>query len=264
MMLKLAGLPLERFEPIGLAELVDTASMMTRIDRKYVLSPAQAEAFLDALPADTLVLEHLGRRQSTYETCYFDTPDLAMFHMCARGRRIRLKVRTRTYSDDGTTFLEAKSRNRPGLTVKHRVPYRYADRDHLTCAGAAYATSSMTSAGLPPDSDLEITLTSTYRRTTLLSAEADTRVTVDTDLEWRLPDGRHLDAPGLVIVETKSRSGASEVDRTLWRAGVRPTSVSKYATGLAALRPELPRNQWSRLLNGPLHHTPQRQDLQHA
>ena len=263
-MLKLAGLPLERFEPIGLAELVDTAPLMTRVDRKYVLSAAQARTFLDALPANTLVLEHSGRRQSRYETCYFDTPDLAMFHMCARSRRIRLKVRTRTYSDDCATFLEAKSRNRPGITVKRRVPYRYADRDHLTCAGTAYAAHSMTEAGLPPGSDLEITLTSAYRRTTLLAPGADTRVTIDTDLAWWLPDGRHLDAPGLVIVETKSRSGASDADRTLWHAGIRPTSVSKYATGLAALRPELPRNQWSRLLNGPLHNTLERQDPNHA
>lgn len=259
-----AVLPLERFDPIRLDELVDAAPMMTRIDRKYVLTQTQVVAFVDGLAADTRVLQNSGRRGAWYETCYFDTPDLAMFHMCARRRRVRLKLRTRTYSDDGATFLEAKSRNRPGLTVKHRVPYGFADRDRLTSTGAAYAARSLAEAGLPPDSELQVTLTSTYRRTTLLSSDADTRVTIDTDLGWRTPDGRHLDAPGVVIVETKSHSGAADTDRALWRAGIRPTSVSKYATGLAALRPELPRNQWSRLLNGPLHHTLDRQEPHHA
>ena len=66
-----------------------------------------------------------------------------------------------------------------------------------------------------------------------------------------LPDGRSLDLPGLVIVETKSRSAATDVDRLLWRARCRPQPVSKFATGLAALRPELPHNRWARLLRGP-------------
>jgi len=69
--------------------------------------------------------------------------------------------------------------------------------------------------------------------------------------EWIEPDGGGFELPGMTIVETKSMSQASEVDRILWRLGARPVSLSKYATGLAALHPELPRNKWSRLLRGP-------------
>ena len=48
-----------------------------------------------------------------------------------------------------------------------------------------------------------------------------------------------------------SLSAASATDRLLWRAGHRPVPVSKFATGLAALNPDLPRNRWARILRGP-------------
>ena len=91
----------------------------------------------------------------------------------------------------------------------------------------------------------------TYDRSTLLAPDGAGRITVDTDLSWRLPDGATLDLPDLVIVETKSLSAASATDRLLWRAGHRPVPVSKFATGLAALNPDLPRNRWARILRGP-------------
>ena len=55
-------------------------------------------------------------------------------------------------------------------------------------------------------------------------------------------------SPDLVVVETKSAGSASAMDRLLWSHGVRPTRISKYATGLAALDPDLPHNRWSRTL----------------
>ena len=37
-------------------------------------------------------------------------------------------------------------------------------------------------------------------------------------------------------------------NRLLWSAGHRPSSISKYATGMAALRPDLPSNKWAPIL----------------
>ena len=51
-----------------------------------------------------------------------------------------------------------------------------------------------------------------------------------------------------MIVETKSGSRPSRVDRLLWRHGHRPTRVSKFATGMAVLDPRLPANRWSAAL----------------
>jgi hypothetical protein len=52
----------------------------------------------------------------------------------------------------------------------------------------------------------------------------------------------------MAIVETKTGSTASRVDRLLWSRGHRPVRISKYATGLAALHPELPTGVWRRTL----------------
>jgi hypothetical protein len=52
----------------------------------------------------------------------------------------------------------------------------------------------------------------------------------------------------MAIVETKSGHHASAVDRLLWAHGHRPATISKYATGLAAMRPDLAANKWGRVL----------------
>jgi len=54
--------------------------------------------------------------------------------------------------------------------------------------------------------------------------------------------------PEMAIVETKTAARVSQADRLLWRSGRRPTQISKYGTGLAALRPELPSTKWHRIL----------------
>ena len=40
-----------------------------------------------------------------------------------------------------------------------------------------------------------------------------------------------------MVVETKSGSAAGPLDRHLWHNGIRPTRISKFATGMAALMP---------------------------
>ena len=73
-------------------------------------------------------------------------------------------------------------------------------------------------------------------------------LTIDVELEWELDTGERMRTPELVVIETKSAAQPSELDRLLWSKGHRPDRISKYATGLAALRPELPANRWNRVL----------------
>ena len=76
-------------------------------------------------------------------------------------------------------------------------------------------------------------------------------MTIDTDVEARTPDGRLVLLARMAIVETKSAGPPSDADRALWSLGHRPTRVSKFGTSLAALRPELPSNTWTRALGRP-------------
>nr|WP_231979974.1 VTC domain-containing protein [Tessaracoccus coleopterorum] len=180
-----------------------------------------------------------GRRSSGYESVYFDTPDLVTYRMCIQQRRRRIKLRTRCYVESGDAYLEAKTRL-AGLTVKRRTGHPADQPTRLDEGARRYAAEALCDVGQRPElaERLTATLSTGYRRSTLLTD--DVRVTIDTDLTWELPDGTRLTAENLVIVETKSPGAATGIDRLLWRSGIRPVSLSKYATGLAALRPDLP------------------------
>lgn len=247
-------LPLAGLEPIDLAELTRRASLLTRIDRKYVLPHSGLRAVLGDLDPAVRVLEIDGVRSSAYESVYFDTPELTSFLMAAHPRRRRFKIRTRTYVDSAQSYLEVKTRGGRGMTVKDRLPYAVDDRAILTPAGRRYADDVLGEADISAAQgrDLAPTLMTRYLRTTLFLPESCSRATIDTGLSWSAlspgaPEER-LDLPLAAIVETKSGARASAVDRILWAHGHRPASISKYATGMAALHDGLPANKWAPVL----------------
>jgi len=222
-------------EAVGLAELVARAALQPRVDRKYVLPLAAAGQVVAELARHELVrvLEIGGQRSFGYESLYLDTPDLAGYHLAARGRRRRFKVRLRTYLDSEESYLEVKTRGMRGATVKERVPH---DSAGLDAPGSDFVDDVLGRSGLGwvRCRDLRPTLRTAYRRTTLHLPATDGRVTVDPGLTWSLPGGAAATLPGVAIVEPKSSAAASAVARRLWRAGHRTTRVSKYGTGLAA------------------------------
>ena len=237
-------------DPISLGELVERAALQTRIDRKYLLPVTAAEQVVAGLGTAARVLEIGGRRDFGYSSLYFDTPQLTSYHLAARGRRRRFKVRRRTYLDSGESFVEIKTRGGRGTTVKERAPDLGSGPYLRPDAGPAFMSDVLHRAGIAHVrcSDLRPTLRTSYRRSTLYLPASSGRVTIDTDLTWSLPGQPGLTLDGLAIVETKSAAGASAADRRLWRHGHRPSRISKYGTGLAALRAELPANKWCPVL----------------
>jgi hypothetical protein len=238
---------MNQLETIGLDELVEKAALQTRVDRKYVLSRLEAAEVLAALDPSTRILEIDGARASSYESVYFDTPDLLSYRMAAHARRRRFKLRTRSYVDTDESWLEVKTRGARSTTVKERLAYEIADRAILTEPGRDYADAALGDLGLD-SAALQPTLVTRYRRATLFLPASGSRATVDTDLSWEGDDGRVLSTPDVAIIETKSGSRTSEVDRLLWSHGHRPATISKFGTGLAALRSDLPSNKWARVL----------------
>lgn len=240
-----------RWDPIALDELVDLAALQTRVDRKYVLAASDLDAVLDSLASSQpRVLEIGGARASRYESVYFDTPDLLSYRMAALVRRRRFKLRTRNYVDSAQSYLEMKTRGARSSTVKNRLEYDIHHSDTLTPVGRDYADAALERLGLANPERLELapTLVTRYDRATLYLAGSASRATIDTDLSWQTSDGSELALPRLAIVESKSGSRTSEMDRALWSHGHRPATISKFGTGLAALRPDLPSNKWARVL----------------
>jgi len=253
-----------RLATTTLDELNAAAGLLTRVDRKYLLPLTTAQAVVDALEGQARALAIDGQRRFAYASAYFDTPGLDAYLLAARKRRRRFKVRTRTYLDSGTCFLEVKTRGARGATVKQRMPYALDDADRLTAEGRAFVAGCLERAQVCSpghaaalaDSLVPVLATS-YERTTLHLPQARARVTVDTGLTWTdlSADGapmREASADGLVIVETKNPATPSPTDRLLWAQGHRPAKISKFATGMALLHPELPANKWHRVLGREL------------
>lgn len=260
--------------PIGLEELTAHAELQTRRDRKYVLPLGELSALLPALGRDTRILDIGGIRLFRYASVYFDTPELTCFRLTALRRRRRFKIRTRSYLDSGLCWLEVKTEGARGGTVKTRL--EYVRDDHSDVApGRWFVDAVLEDLAVADTAALTFApiLRTHYLRSTLYLPASQSRVTVDIDLAWADVGGAHpspahpspahpspahlsradLALPALAVVETKSRAAASEVDRLLWARGHRPTPISKYATGLAALRPDLPSAPWRRLLRRHFH-----------
>ena len=282
-------------DTITLAELNSEASLLTRIDRKYLVPPGATQEVVNHLAPRAQVLQIDGLRHFRYASTYFDTPGLDAYFLAARKRRRRYKIRTRTYLDSGLCFLEVKTCGARGSTVKRRMGYHADDASRLTGPGRAFVAACLAGAGVTGSAAarevaaaLRPVLTTTYERTTLHLPRAEARATIDTALTWQhlgpvaapgtavvsagpfagmvagsqalrpahlaaaISNGEPVEVSGVAVVETKNPATPSPADRALWDAGYRPTRISKYATGMALLHPELPANRWYRTLTHEL------------
>lgn len=246
----LAGLP-----TVSLEEVLTRAALLTRVDRKYLLPTAEAARILGRLDPGTRVLEVAGHRTSAYSSVYFDTPEHLLYRLTAQQRRRRLKVRTRTYLLTGGCFLETKTRDGRGTTVKERIPHRPEDGERLTASGREHVLARLEGLGRPVEpvvDRLEPALWIRYERSSVL-LPCGSRATIDSGLHWLGldplgPRERTVRLRGLVVLETKSAGRTSRLDRELWRSGHRPLALSKFGLGTAVLHPDLPHNRWSRTL----------------
>ena len=283
-----APLSTDHLASTSLAELNSAAGLLTRVDRKYLVPLERAQELVGGLTSEARVLDIDGRRRFSYASTYFDTPGLEAFMLAARKRRRRFKVRTRTYLDSGLCFLEVKTCGARSSTVKRRMGYYADDASRLTGPGRAFVAACLAGAGVTGSAAarevaaaLRPVLTTTYERTTLHLPRAEARATIDTALTWRrltpgvrtrttaagagapqalspahltaaINDGEPVAVADIAVVETKNPATPSPADRALWDAGHRPTRISKYATGMALLHPELPANRWYRTLTHEL------------
>lgn len=230
---------------LTLDEVNERAALQTRVDRKYIVRPEAWRNVLATLDSEPSVLQIEGRRSFRYSSTYYDTSGLDSYRDAARSRPHRYKVRTRHYLDTGTSAVEVKMRSASGATAKSR---QWLDADAAAGGRLLPADAAGFVGGFDRIGDkahhLSEVLTTSYERVTLVTTDA--RVTVDRHVAAADVHGRSMDYGDLLIVETKSAGGAGAVDRALWANGLRPARFSKYCTSLAALRPELPSNRWSR------------------
>lgn len=235
-----------RLPPISLEDVLATAELQTRVDRKYVVPLHLFAAALGRLEGELSALRIGDLQLFRYESVYFDTPGLATYRQHAHGRRRRVKIRTRAYLDSGACVLELKHVGGRGETVKERYPYRLAARHRLDETASGLVRDHLGDIGAADP--LRAVLTTAYDRATLVDRVRGSRMTCDVNLRFDGDARRFGPLDDFVLVESKTVGADSPVDRVLRGLGARPVSLSKYCVGMAVLDPGLPANRWNREL----------------
>lgn len=226
---------LEQFEPISLKGLETKADMLTRLDNKYIVRGILSEGAGDKLRDAFDVLTIDDKRSFGYHNVYFDQDGLC-FDQHKQGKRHKFKARTRVYLDsENLAFFEVKLSGKGGQTDKFRMrvdeaehgtmPEHFMDflkETYLKQYGKAFAH------------DLAPSVTTAYRRITLVAKEGRERLTIDHDLALTV-NGKQVAIPeGLAIFETKSINGNGLADKILRSERIRTVSgCSKFCLAMS-------------------------------
>jgi hypothetical protein len=231
---------------VDLPTLESGALLLTRIDRKYVVTVPTFERLVSSLEDDWRALEIAGGRLFGYASTYFDTADLHTYRAHLQRRRRRFKVRIRRYVDSDACMLEVKRKGLRGLTVKERTAHPVWGQTELGASGHAFVAEVVCGHAVLPTGPMRPVVSTSNRRATLASVSSRARLTVDTDLTCGWGDLNARLRPGYVLVESKAEGLGSVADRLLRGLGERPVSISKYCIGVASLGLDIPSNPWRR------------------
>jgi len=225
-----------QFDPISLDEM-DAVKLMDRIDMKFILPFEQFTAIFPRLSQNYKVLTIKGNQVFSYQTHYYDTPGLNMFHDHHNGKLNRFKVRQREYIESKLGFLEVKIRSNKGRIVKERI--RFQNPNTQSFAGFIEKHTPYS-----PDK-LVCTVVNHFNRFTLVDHFMHERVTTDFNISFT-DNTRNISLNGLVIVEIKQAHAdkTSLIYQALKKNNIRPASISKYCIGVSLLNEKSKNNNF--------------------
>ena len=242
---QIGGLPVwQHMATVGLQEMA-CVRLMNRVDTKYA-------ARADALPRLLEAAARQGYRVqiadagpvAPYDTLYFDTPACDMYLLHHNGVLHRQKIRTRTYLNSGTTFLEVKNKDNRGRTEKLRIRLpreRFDDFSANDEATGFLAGSARFAPGM-----LIPQVNTRFKRITLVDDALSERVTIDFDLTFRnRTTGLEAALANLTVIELKQNGALrSTMRRLLCDEGIRPFKISKYCIGTVLTNPHVKSNRF--------------------
>ncbi len=231
---------LMQFDPISLDDM-DAVKLMDRTDTKFLVPLALLPDLLDRFSDHYRLLTVNDTRQCRYQTLYYDTADLRLYHRHQSGKLNRFKVRARTYVESGISFFEVKHKNNKGRTVKKRIP-QAAVSPQLSDLTRGFLNRFPGCEALPLVGLFWID----YTRLTLAGKQTAERLTIDLNLTFR-NEARQIAYPELVIVELKQNRAQESVCRQVMKqAGIRQGGLSKYCFGVMNLYPSVKQNNFKR------------------
>ena len=196
---------LNTFSPISLDEM-KSVKLMNRIDTKYVVSLETLAKILSR--ANELYYVQTNKeneRIAAYHTIYLDTADKQMFTTHETGRKVREKIRMRTYLDTHDTFLEIKDKNNHGRTKKRRIVIPSMEDIGINEEAERFLDekANYSLASLIPH------LENRFERITLVNKGMTERLTIDLNLRYHnLNNDNKGSLENIAIIELK-RDGQS-------------------------------------------------------
>jgi hypothetical protein len=230
------------FDKITLEEM-EGVKLMDRTDTKFTFHIDQLEIILNEMKGHYKVVEIKGTRICSYETLYYDTGGLKLYHEHHSGKLNRYKVRKRNYADSGIAFLEVKFKNNKGRTIKQRVKEKGSKEDFESAA-----TDFLTKQ-LPFDpKSLRPAVWVNYSRITLVNKKDAERVTIDIGLNFMKEDKTYK-VDQLVIAEVKQGKKAhSPFVDGMKTHHIREGGISKYCMAIAATHTRIKINNFKEKL----------------
>lgn len=229
---------LSSFSPITLDEM-NAVKLLDRLDKKYTFPAFRLDEILEHLKHNYKILAIDGLRYARYETRYFDTPDFEMYTKHHNRKLNRYKVRFRTYLDSGLHFFEVKFKTNKGRTIKKR---RMLDAVNFDIAGEA--EQLLLKRSPYKKEQLQEAIRVYYKRITLVSNDLKERVTIDSELSYRMGE-RTTAYPNMIIAEVKQdKSGASNFIGIMNQLRIKDISISKYCLGIASLASNVKTNNF--------------------
>lgn len=232
------------FRPISLSEM-DSVKLMNRTDTKYVFKASLLPELLERCKDSYQVLEIKGNRASRYETLYYDTANLDLYHKHQTRRTNRHKIRSRNYVESNLQFLEVKLKNNKGRTIKDRIKIDQIEEQFVNTSAQYHFLKLKTgydSAQFCPQFWVN------YSRITLVNLENQERCTIDLNLQI-VNNEQVSDYSYLVILELKQEKAAnSPISSLMKEMQIREGGLSKYCLGVISQYPEVKQNNFKKKL----------------
>ena len=229
---------ISKFSSITLDEM-DGVKLMSRTDTKFAFKADQLPLLLKKIMPFYRVLAINDKCIQEYKSLYFDTSDRKFF-LDHHNRRVnRNKIRFREYVGSNLTFLEVKTKNNKGKTIKKRIKVDTIS-DKLTSKQENFIDKI-----LGKELDIESKQWINFSRITLVHKVQTERLTIDIDLTFEYQK-RSGDLKHLVIAEVKQErmSRSSDFMRIAKELHILPIRISKYCMSAIELNPDLKQNRF--------------------
>lgn len=209
----------------------ERASLLDRIDNKFVINIHDLPAILLAIKNSYSILSINDENLFDYETVYYDTQAFDLYHMHHAGKKNRFKIRTRRYLQTNKTYHEIKIKDNKGLTKKVR-------QEQLANSTTSTFNKSLLKDTLNIDADsFNKKVRVKYKRFTLLNKLSNQRVTVDINIQFENMDTHYLkQMNNIAIIEIKRERSDHQLKQSclhsvLKKMAYRETTFSKYCMG---------------------------------